>query len=259
MSRRCSCIYEGVVRHRRIRPIAHAFEYRLFMMYFDLAELSDLFNGRHLWKLERPGVASFRRADYLGDEYVPLDTAVRDLVQSRTGVRPRGPIRMLTHVRYFGFIFNPVSFYFCFDEHGERAEAVVAEITNTPWNERHCYVLARGGNDPVTTHLLRKEFHISPFMAMDMDYTWQFGDPGDQLFVQMANRVNGNRLFDATLTMRRREINAASLRSVLLQYPFMTLRVLGGIYWQALRLRLKGAPFHSHPRSQPSDSEVHAT
>ena len=138
-----SCIYRGWVRHRRRTPVEHAFSYRMAMLYLDLAELPEVLDGRLLWSARRPSLAWFRRADYLGDTARPLDHEVRDLVEQRTGARPVGPIRLLTHLRYFGYVMNPVSFYYCFDAAGERVETVVAEITNTPWKERHSYVISQ--------------------------------------------------------------------------------------------------------------------
>jgi DUF1365 family protein len=246
-----SCIYRGWVRHRRYAPIHHAFTYRLFMLYLDLTELDQVVRGRWLWSIERPNVASFRRSDYLGDRGRSLDEAVRDLVEQRTDKRPTGPIRLLTHLRYFGYCFNPVSFYYCFDDEGEHVETIVAEITNTPWKERHSYVLDRGSGTSGDRRLrfqFRKAFHVSPFMDMDHDYDWRFTEPREHLAVHMENHERGQRLFDATMAMRRRPITGGELARVLLRFPFMTGRVVAGIYWQALRLRVKRCPFFPHPR-----------
>ena len=175
-----SCLYTGQVRHRRFSPIPHAFRYRLFMMYVDLAELPTLFARRWFWSVGRPNLASFDRADHVGDPSIPLDETIRTLVQERTGRRPAGPIRLLTHFRYFGYVFNPVSFYFCHDETGTVVEAIVAEITNTPWGERHCYVLGAGDDRSSglrRRYSLSKVFHISPFMDMDVTYDWRFLRP----------------------------------------------------------------------------------
>jgi hypothetical protein len=244
-----SALYVGRVRHRRLRPVAHAFDFPLFLVYLDLAELERVFRGRWLWSTRRPALARFRREDHLGDPAVPLDVAVRDLVESRTGRRPRGAVRLLTHLRTAGFLFNPVSFFYCFDEN-ERLEAIVADVSNTPWNERHRYVL------PVTTpgaKRLRfrtaKDFHVSPFLPMDLDYAWTFHEPGERLAVRIENRArDGAPLFDALLALRRREITGASLAGALLRHPLLTLRVFAAIYWQAFRLRRKGAPVYAHPR-----------
>ena len=136
-----SCIYNGWVRHRRYEPTGHEFRYRLFMMYLDLAELPQLFDRYWCWSTRRAALARFQREDYHGDAAKPLDEAVRDSVARVTGRRPSGPIRVLTHLRYFGYIFNPVTFYYCFDESGTQVETILAEITNTPWKERHAYAL----------------------------------------------------------------------------------------------------------------------
>jgi len=230
--------------------VSHGFEYPLFMMYLDLAELEQVFRRRWLWSTRRPALAWFRRKDHLGDPSRPLAESVRDLVEARCGVRPAGPIRLLTHLRYFGYCFNPVSFYYCFDCEDRGVEFVVAEVNNTPWGERHCYVLPadRGRRiGPATSHRLAKDFHVSPFLPMDMEYRWRFVDPDDRLSVHMENHRRGERVFDATLSLERREITGARLARVLVRYPAATLAVILRIHWQALRLWLKGARFHPHP------------
>jgi uncharacterized protein len=255
-----SALYTGRLRHRRFTPRGHRFSYRLFMMYVDLAELDDIFRGRWLWSARRPALAWLRRADYLGDPAVPLDTAVREHVAAQTGTRPAGPIRMLTHLRYFGIGFNPVTFYYCFDKADTHVECIVAEITNTPWNERHAYVLSDAVPDPDTRALnyrFAKEFHVSPFMPMEMNYDWRFGVPGERLAVNMQNFQNGARVFDATLNLTRQKIGAGALARALVAFPCMTATVLVGIYVQAFRLWLKRVPIHAHPsRTSPHADDV---
>lgn len=254
-----SALYLGRVRHRRFRPRTHAFAYRLFMVYVDLGELDRLFRGRWLWSARRPALAWLRRGDYLGDPHVPLEQAVRDRVEHETGERPNGPIRMLTHLRYFGLCFNPVTFYYCFDAADTGVETIVAEITNTPWNERHAYVLPERLNEgraKVKRYRLSKTFHVSPFIDMAIEYDWRFVTTGATLSVHLEDRKGGEKVFDATLTLQRHEINTASLAHALLAFPLMTSRVLGAIYWQALRLWLKRVPFYAHPKKPSSTGDA---
>ncbi len=253
-----SALYIGRVRHRRHAPRPHAFEYRLFMAYLDLAELETVFRGRWLWSTRRRALACFRRADYLGDPNVPLDQAVRDRVEAETGRRPSGPVRLLTHLRTFGVCFNPVSFYYCFDPSGEQVETIVAEITNTPWNERFAYVLTGSGAEApgsAKRFHFEKSFHVSPFMEMGLAYDWRFTQPAATLNVHMENLKQGNKLFDATLTLDRHAINAQNLAHALVAFPLMTVKVVAAIYFQAFKLWLKRVPIHPHParRARPKD------
>ena len=251
-----SGIYRGWVRHRRLTGAPNTFRYQVFMMYLDLAELPHLFDGRWLWSADRAALAWFHRADYLGDPSVPLDQAVRDLVATRTGRRPAGPIRLLTNLRYFGYVMNPVSFYYCYDAADTRLDTIVAEVTNTPWGERHAYVLSADAAVPANAPQrfgFAKALHVSPFMAMDHRYDWQFAPPGPRLVVHMNNLSKRGKLFDATLVLRRTEITGPTLAATLARHPFMTAKVAAGIYWQALRLWIKGARFHHNPTTRKAD------
>lgn len=244
-----SAIYSGWLRHRRFAPREHAFRYRLYLMYLDLAELDSVFSGRWLWSVHRHAAARFDRADHFGDPRVPLDRTVRKLVEQHTGRRPNGPIRLLTHLRYFGCCFNPVSFYYCFDADGTKIETIVAEVTNTPWGERHCYVLS-DPEGPFSKRYLRyrtgKAMHVSPFMPMDVSYQWGFSPPAETLSVHMS-LTRGEKIFDATMCLERFPITGPHLAKVLVAYPLMTAKVIGAIHWEALRLWLKGIPVHTHP------------
>lgn len=256
MNTLASAVYEGHVRHRRHSPHPHAFSYRMAQLYLDLDELDRVFDKRWFWSNERSNLAAFKRADFLGDARLPLADAVRARVKAETGVRPDGPIRLLAHLRYGGFNFNPVAFYFCHSNTGE-LHTIVAEITNTPWKERHAYVL------PVSTAEMRgramhwsfdKAFHVSPFLPMDRRYRWTFTAPGTDLHVHMGVDAGVKHEFDAHLALRRRPLNGASLARVLLRYPLMTAQVVTGIHWQALRLWLKGNPVYDHPRHLEGES-----
>ncbi len=249
-----SAIYEGAVRHRRFRPRPNMFQYKLFFMFLDLKELPALFDIHPLWSYQRLNVAYFRRKDHFGDPSLPIDTAVRDLVQTRLGNRPAGPIRLLTHLRYFGYCFNPASFYYCYDVSDIRVETIVVEIHNTPWGEHHCYVFGDTHNEHPVDHWRRfrfkKIFHVSPFIDMDIHYDWRFRVPGEIIRVHMIDKEHGETLFDASLMLKRRPISHKELTRVLMKYPFMTMKVTTMIYFQALRLLLKNTPFFTHPKKR---------
>lgn len=251
-----SCLYEGHVHHRRFTPVEHAFSFPLFMLYLDLDELPRVFDGRWLWSDRRPALARFRREDYLqgaGDPERDLALCARDLVEARLGRRPRGPVRLLTHLRYLGYIFNPLSVYYCFGEGARGVEAVVADVTNTPWKQRHRYVLAGDGERSV------KDFHVSPFMDMDQVYHWSLPEPGRNLALGIeSRRPAGERLFAARLSLRRVEISGRALGRVLVRYPLMTAQVVAGIYWQAWRLRRKGVPTFPRP-AEPRQTPLETT
>lgn len=252
-----SAIYEGWVRHRRFHPHAHEFRYRLFMMYLDLDELDRVLAMSPWWSKERFNLARFRRRDYLGPPNLDLRTAVLDHVAQATGTRPTGPVRMLSHLRYYGYCFNPVTFYYVFQ--GNVLDSIVAEITNTPWGERHRYLLRPRdpGNEKYHDFVFDKAFHVSPFLNMDLGYRWLMGTPGENLLIHMdvSDRAD-EKQFDATLLGHRRPVNRSSLRRVLVRYPLMTARVMFGIHWQAFRLWLKRNPVYDHPSKQDTSSHV---
>ena len=306
-----SCLYVGKVRHRRFTPIDNAFTYSGSWLYLDLSELDQVFAGRWLWSTRRSAVARFHREDHLafpddiipealdpkewpqhaeqsfgrrpdrsGQQLPPLDDAVRSLVEAAGLERPDGPIRLLTQPRYFGYKMNPVSFYYCFDRDDEQVQTIVAEVNNTPWSERHCYILDRSTqpgqsahnpqtvdpNAEKTTSAARrlrfrhgKRFHVSPFMEMDMDYRWSIVAPAKTLTVHIENWRDENRLFDCTLHLKRRPISGGQLAGSLIRHPFMTGMIAAGIYWQALRLWWKKCPFVPHPGIAHSSSEGNAS
>jgi DUF1365 family protein len=241
-----SAIYEGWVFHRRIEPVEHTFRYRIFMPLVDLDELPALFERTRLWSADRRAPARFRRSDYLrghGDA-LPLAEAARDLVAERTGARPAGPVRMLANPRYWGVGFNPVSFYYLDGADGA-VETMIAEVTSTPWKERRSYVLSADA-DGVRGDL-EKRMHVSPFMPMEQRYEWRASDPGEQLTVTIRNRERGRIVFEAGLALRRREMTRAALRQILFRYPPMTVSTIARIYWNAARLKAKGAPYFQRP------------
>ena len=245
-----SCFYEGQVSHRRYTPGQHAFNYRLFYLYLDLDELEQVFHKRWFWSTQKPSLAWFRESDHILEKGQSLKQTIYSLVEKQTGKSPQGPVRLLTHLRYFGYIFNPVSFYYCFDKNDTRVETIVAEVNNTPWGERHLYVLP-GEDNLSNTNTMKfrrnKEFHVSPFMPMDMNYDWLFTRPEKKLGVHMENYQADIKIFDATLGLVRKPINGKTCAGMLIRYPFMTAKVIMAIYWQALRLLLKKVPVFDHP------------
>ncbi len=273
-----SAIFKGQIRHRRFEPKAHAFTYPIFMLYLDLDELPELLAKKWYCSFSGFNLVKFKRSDFFAPETPSLKQAIIDKVAD--SVTPElaasiKSVRALMHLRYLNIVFNPVVFYYCYDE-ANKLVAIISEITNTPWEERHAYVLPIGDDysslsQALPSYVLKgkekhqfefqKAFHVSPFNPMNMDYRWVFSQPGEKLFVHMDNFMNEANVsdasvdpikhFDATLILNRYDFES-NLAKTLIQYPFMTVKVITGIYWQALKLKLKGVPFHDHPKTLKS-------
>jgi DUF1365 family protein len=249
-----SAVYEGRVVHHRLTPVDHRFTYRIAMVLLDLAEVDAVCRLHPLWSVERANAISFRRRDYLGDPSVPLDDAVRDLVEVRTGARPTGPVAVLTQLRTWGWLFNPITTYYCYDPTGATVETTVVEVTNTPWHERTAYVLTGTGS-----HRVAKGMHVSPFLPMDLIHRFTIGEPGDRLTLGVDDFSGDDLVFTASLTLTRLAAGRRSQGRLLWRFPLMTLRVSWGIYRQALALRRKGIPFHRHPDKVAAATGDHDT
>jgi DUF1365 family protein len=243
-----SALYEGTLSHARLGTPRHAFDYRVLMAWLDLAELPTALDAHPLWSARRTAPIRFRRQDFHGDPDVPLEDAVRTTIAAETGHRPTGPIRMLAHLRTWGWSFNPIVFYFAFTPDGDAVDTLLAEVTNTPWHERHAYVLPIGA--PALDRPIRfaKALHVSPFMDLDLDHSLSFSRPGEDRFrIRMDDWRGDDRTFAASLRLHRLPLDHRTMSRVLRAHPLPAQRVSAGIYWEALKLRAKHAPFRRHP------------
>lgn len=242
-----SALYSGWVEHRRFAPRAHSFRYRMGLLYLDLSEQEAVLALSPLAGRSRWAPFGFRETDFLPDATragVRLIDAVRARVGEALGHTPQGTICLLAQPRSWGLAFNPASFFYCFAADGQLA-AILCEVSNTPWRERYHYVLPASDAAPVQV-AVAKAFHVSPFLPRDLEYRMRFSQPGERIGVHMADWQAGEKLFDASLNLRRQPLNRRSLHRYLLSFPWMTGKTVLAIYWQALRLLLKRTPLFSH-------------
>ncbi len=220
------------------------------MALLDLDELPQAIDSLALLSRWRVAPASYCRTDHLGPADQPLSAAVRALVRERTGMVLHGPVRLLTQLRYCGYYFSPLNLYYCMDREGQRVDAVVAEVSNTPWRQRHYYVLWEGnrrGSGAELSFSHPKDFHVSPFIGMAAEYRWRLSAPGRTLSASIAVDDGEGPFFAARMAMVRRPLSDRQLGRLLLRYPLMTARTMGAIYFQALKLWLQQCPLHPHP------------
>ena len=261
---RASAIYEGTVRHRRNEPKVHQFDFRFFMLLLDLDEIESVFRWQPFWSAKHWSLCRFKAEDHLKPFSSIKSLRERALAAlAEQGVaQPIGPIRLLTQLSYLGYTMNPVSFFYCYSLTGDKIEAVIAEVNNTPWGEQHLYVVPGRQlteKSTVRSANIKKEFHVSPFFDLAMNYRLAFSVPGDTLAVKIENHslateslepkthTSPIKVLDVTMKLRRKKLTGWNLNGLLVKYPAISMQVGLGIYWQALKLYLKKVPFVPHP------------
>ena len=250
-----SSLYFGEVRHQRKSPKKHAFNYRVFMAHLFIDEIKEIFQKRWFWSIDRFNLSSFHRKDYHKPKQNDLAEAVRKTMTEQLGYEVKGPVSIITHLRTFGYCFNPVSFYYCWNEEKNKPHALMVEITNTPWHERYAKCFRWDDcDDGKSKYAFEKEFHVSPFIGMNIDYDWRFLGPSDKLKVDMILREEEKIIFTAHLNLARKAVNSANMAWALFRFPLLTFRITFGIYWHALILRIKGCKFYPHPKNSISPS-----
>jgi DUF1365 family protein len=251
-----SALYVGKLRHRRFSPRRHGFTYTLGMAFLDIDRLQELCAISPWLSYNRWNWASFDERDHLGDPKRPLrERVLADA--ARAGVDlPDGRIFLLTHLRYLGYCFNPVSYYYCYDRSGA-LHTILAEVHNT-FGEQHMYWMPPRSLEPGRRLSWRfnKEFHVSPFMPMDCEYRFSFQPPADRAHVHGAMWRHGDFFFDATMDLAKRPWSHRELLPFLTRHPWMTLKVIAGIHWEAARLWLKRVPVFTHPNKLAARARV---
>lgn len=243
-----SAIYRGKLTHQRFEPTQHQFAYDIFMFWLKLDELDTLSHSVKGFGQTGLSAVKYRREDYLGDITEPLETSVLNKMSSLAGKVLTGDVFMLGQVRTFGLYFSPVNFYYLRDADGLYSH-MLAEVSNTPWNERHHYLV-----DLTEQADVEKVFHVSPFNPLDMMYKWQVAQPSDTLSLSMECHQSSKH-FSAGMNLRKIQLNSVSLRNVLIAIPSMTIKTVWGIYWQALKLWLKRTPIYEHPANSHQEQK----
>ncbi len=249
-----SAIYFGTVKHRRFRPVPHSFSYGVFMAFLDIDRIQELTGISRFLGYNRFNWATYDERDHFGDSRLSLRQRLEQDAFAHGVTLPDGPIFLLTHLRYFGYNFNPVSFFYCHNAQ-ERLQLVLAEVNST-FGESHNYWLSQDSellSPNARRYRTAKAMHVSPFMSMKLDYTFTFTPPDDKLVVHMDTIEDGKPFFDATLKLERKPWSARSLHRALLSHPWMTAKVICAIHWEALRLYLKKVPVFTHPRNLPNE------
>ncbi|GMV22134.1 MAG: DUF1365 domain-containing protein [Vicinamibacterales bacterium] len=240
-------LYTGQLRHRRFRPTAHAFTYRLFLVLLDIDQIEAAMSVSPWLSVNRFNWATYDDRDYLGDPAQPLRARVHQAAAAHGVDWPDGPTYLLTHLRYLGYCFNPISFYFGCDADGH-VRTTLVEVHST-FGEQTVYALP--GASPTSgtiTHRTAKTMHVSPFNRMDLDYTFAIRPPGAAFTAHMTTvNTEGDAFFDATLTLERQPWTRADIHRALRRHPAMTAKVIGAIHFEALRLWWKGLPYIPHP------------
>ena len=247
-----TAFYVGKLAHVRMTPKHHRFSYPVFMPFVDVDDLSSLTDRAPLWSAGRWGLARFVRSDFIGDYRQSVSEAVKKRIFEETAQQFDGQIFLLANWRYFGLQNNPIACYFCKGASQGALDFIVVEVTNTPWGERHSYVLETDNSKTLCQTEFKKELHVSPFHGMQQRYRWLSTTPGESLAIRLTNLEQGERVFHASLTLKRLPVNRFTGLSLLVRYPFETAKVTLGIYWQAALLFLRRVPLFSHPKNNPT-------